>query len=344
MSSGVRFAGAGGGAFAGGFAGAFAGAFSGGRTSVFFGGAGAGFLSSFFQNLKGIPPRRSGGRVIRFAAQKADAEEKPESITRAPGGATSQLLTSPRGLAESPASTSPDFLRDFPRSSRRVLGLVDRTTDNDRVGARGDCIRRRSSLRSDSGREDELRADDSTERPDPGRPRGGRDDASSPGAHRNPRHLLGVRRGERRAAGMAHLRNHEDLRSARGFDGRANGVLADEPLRDDPGRTCLRDLIDDEAGRVRNLGGPQVCQQISELCEVAKYVPPAGEEESPPDLDCIDLPADRSGDRDRRSRVDEVEREDQSPVEAHRGPEEGDGEKDSLNAAIPQGAPSGARP
>ena len=82
-------------------------------------------------------------------------------------------------------------------------------------------------------------------------------------------------------------------------------------------------MVDDEPRRVRDFRGPEVGEEVSEPREVAKHVAPAGEEERPPDLDRIDLPVDRFRNGDCRPRIDEVEGEDQSSVEAHRGPEEG---------------------
>src|SRR2546427_805124 len=76
-STGLRFAiAAVSGAFAPPFEGAVSGAFSTALLSAFLGGGEAGLDSSFFQNLKGIPGRRSSGRVIRFAARESGSGRK----------------------------------------------------------------------------------------------------------------------------------------------------------------------------------------------------------------------------------------------------------------------------
>src|SRR3989449_7959733 len=89
-STGLRFgASAFSGAFGPPFEGTASGAFSTTLLSLFFGGAGAGFGfdCSVFQNLKGIPARRSGGRVIRFAARESASGRKCPRTARVPNSA-----------------------------------------------------------------------------------------------------------------------------------------------------------------------------------------------------------------------------------------------------------------
>ena len=66
------------------------------------------------------------------------------------------------------------------------------------------------------------------------------------------------------------------------------------------------------------------------MLEVAEDIAAAGQEQSPPGLDRIDLTADRLRDGNRRLWLDDVKGQDQSMLEAHRRPQEDDGEKGSF--------------
>src|SRR2546422_733677 len=279
-------------------------------------------------------------RSIRTAYTAVVHGQMRESRTRRPCRTLPGMRTKCDGISL-PRRDRPDFVCDCLRGRGRIRGFVDCATDDDRVGPRSDCLAGVPSLRSHPGRQDESGSDDRAQRLDPFRTRRRRDDARGPCRNRDARDLLRMGGRELRPAGMAHLGDHEDLGAARGLDGRPNAVLPDESVRDDPGCAHFRDLVDNEPRRVRDFRGPEVGEEVSEPREVPKYVPPAGEEKRPPDLDRIDLPVDRFRNGDRRSRIDEVDGEDQSPVEAHRGPEEGLSEKgfrDLLKEAFFHGA------
>src|SRR5437773_3429054 len=79
-----------GGAFSSGLSAPFAAGFAPALPSGFFGGDGAALGSSFFQNLKGIPGRRSGGRIIRFADRNPEARIETGRSTNCPSPALSR--------------------------------------------------------------------------------------------------------------------------------------------------------------------------------------------------------------------------------------------------------------
>src|SRR5256712_4342189 len=180
-------------------------------------------------------------RSIRTAYTAVVHGQMRESRTRRPHRTLPGMRTKCDGISL-PRRDRPDFVCDSLRGRGRIRGLVDCATDDDRIGPRGDRLAGVSSLRSHPGRQDESGSDDRAQRLDPFRTRRGRDDARGPRTNRDARDLLRLGGRELRAAGMAHLRNPEDLGAAPGLDRPPYPAFPDDSVRDNPGRAHFRVL------------------------------------------------------------------------------------------------------